>query len=109
MNEKTPGNEVMDNSLDELKVVGLSLLLDLNNISREVKMHINNIFDKQHSQKHFLIGQLIDYLENKNRNILKADDLIKQGHELEKSVLIGELGLTSEDRELLEWFRQIRQ
>lgn len=114
MNEKfsTSFEGVKDSDLDEihqLKLAGLSLLFELTDVSREVQMQIKDIFDKPHIQKHFLIVQLVDYLDGKNPNILKADDLIKQGHGLGKSVLIDEFKLSSEEIQLLEWFRQIRE
>ncbi len=93
----------------ELKSAGLSLLLELKEVSQEVKVQIKDIFDETHTQKHFLIGQLVDFLKEKNSSIFKADELIKNGHELGKSALINALALSPEDIELLQWFRQIRE
>jgi hypothetical protein len=114
MNEKYSASSegIKDSDLDEvhqLKLAGLGLLYELTDVSREVQMQIKDIFDKPHIQKHFLIVQLVDYLDGKNPNILKADALIKQGHELGKSVTINEFELSSEEIQLLEWFRQVRE
>jgi hypothetical protein len=92
----------------DLKVAALSLLFESPVISREVQMEIQDIFNKAHIEKSFLVSQLSHFLSKKNQKIFDADALMKQGHTLKESVVINALNLSDEDKALLEWYQEVR-
>jgi hypothetical protein len=94
--------------LQQLKDAAMELLHDSPEISSETLSQIQDIVNRSHPEKRSFISGLVTYLRTKNPQIFEADNLIKSGHELGKSMSVDELHLSDEDKILLEWFRQVR-
>jgi hypothetical protein len=111
MSNQEPNVPTLDNNLQEihdLKVAALGMLLESHEIKRETQMQLKDIFDSAHIDKYYLLRQLADYLSKRNPKLFEADNLMKQGHEMGKSVSIANLNLSAEDSALLEWYQQVR-
>ncbi len=96
--------------LNETEIAALELLNELPHVSPEIKQEIIDIFNNfnRRDNTDTNLFPIAGVIYKKNPAIFKADTLMKQGHELGKSVSIAALNLSDEDIVLLEWYQQLR-